>query len=144
MLMDILVADALHQNVHQHLLRHMIGYPFYLLTNQNLYDSPFPSKERLVKRWIRKWKLFQWPKVQNYKCFSSFWHSKNKFRHAQRRLYKAFFWWKCTDPIIFGIWNGTIPPWAAKRRMEELKIPYESRKVHCNSHASHNFSPWMA
>ena len=45
---------------------------------------------------------------------------------------------KCTNPIIFGIWDGIIPSWAAKRRMKELKIPYESRKVHFNSHASHN------
>ena len=48
---------------------------------------------------------------------------------------------KCTNPIIFGIWDGIIPSWAAKRQMKELKIPYESRKVHFNSHASHNFSP---
>ena len=47
----------------------------------------------------------------------------------------------CTNPIIFGIWDGIIPSWAAKRRMKELKIPYESRKVHFNSHASHNFFP---
>ena len=34
---------------------------------------------------------------------------------------------KCSNPIIFGIWDGIIP--------------YESRKVHYNSHASHNFFP---
>ena len=48
---------------------------------------------------------------------------------------------ECTNPIIFGIWDRIIPSWAAKRRMKELKIPYESRKVHFNSHASHNFFP---
>ena len=48
---------------------------------------------------------------------------------------------QCTNPIIFGIWDGIIPSWAAKRQMKELKISYESRKVHFNSHASYNFFP---
>ena len=47
----------------------------------------------------------------------------------------------CTNPIIFGILDGIIPSWATNR---QLKIPYESQKVHFNSNASLlNFSPWM-
>ena len=70
------------------------------------------------------------------------WGNPRKFQETQTDFIIS--WYVCTDPIIFGIWNGIIPPWATKRQMEELKIPNESRKVHCNSHASHDFSPWMA
>ena len=48
------------------------------------------------------------------------------------------------NPIILKNGDGIIPLRAAKPRVKELKILNESRKLHFNSHASHNFSPWAA
>ena len=56
------------------------------------------------------------------------------FTESRFEISSSYQKWKCTNPIIFGIWNGIIPSWAAKRRMKELKIPYESRKVHFAAH----------
>ena len=43
------------------------------------------------------------------------------------------------NPIMRRSRDGKIPPRGAKPRVGELKIPYESRKTHVHSCASHNF-----
>ena len=45
------------------------------------------------------------------------------------------------NPIMRRRRDGKIPPRGAKPWVGEFKIPYESRKAHLHSRASHNFFP---